>query len=184
VAGEFLEVEHLFAESSDGLEDAALAAAGCATDHSELQLARDGCEILDDQPAIRLVAPVQLLCVPANPAQNVGHRAAALAATPANDQGSPILRMFEKTSAQMAGNVFGDMGGADLPGCEGRNLLVKRADFDPLLVVEDRTVDRARDVVFGKLGRRANVDDFIKGRKLADPPDGSDVMFHARNASC
>jgi hypothetical protein len=84
----------------------------------------------------------------------------------------------------MAGNVLGDMGGADLPGCEGRNLLVKRADLDPLLVVEDRTVDRAGDMVFGKLGRRANVDDLIKGRKLADPLDGGDVMFHAQAASC
>ena len=67
---------------------------------------------------------------------------------------------------------------------DGSQLIITGRDSDSLLVVEDRTVDRAGDVVFSKLGRRANVDDFIKGRKLADPLDGGDVMFHAQAVSC
>jgi hypothetical protein len=56
VAGEFLEIEYLFAARSDGLQDAALAAAGGAADDGERQPAGNLGEAFDDQSAIGLVA--------------------------------------------------------------------------------------------------------------------------------
>jgi hypothetical protein len=44
----------------------------------------------------------------------------------------------------------------------GRGLHVQRADDAALFVVEHRPVDGAGQVVFGKLGRRAGVDDGVE----------------------
>src|SRR5664279_430704 len=41
-------------------------------------------------------------------------------------------------------------------------LLVQRADLDALFIIEHRTVDRAGNVVLGKLGRGAYVDDVVE----------------------
>ena len=61
-------------------------------------------------------------------------------------------------------------------GFERGNLLVQGADFGTLGIVEYRAVDGAGDMVFGKFGGGADVDDFIvAGRKVGD---GRAVLFH------
>ena len=75
----------------------------------------------------------------------------------------------------MAGDVFGDVGRADLLGGKGRNLLVQGANFDPLFVAEYRTVDRSGQMVFGKFGGCAHVDNRIES---ADFFNGGDTVFH------
>ena len=45
---------------------------------------------------------------------------------------------------------------------EGRHLLVEGSDPDALLVIEHRAVDRPGDMVFGKLCRRADIDDGVE----------------------
>ena len=67
---------------------------------------------------------------------------------------------------EMAGNVARHQCGADLARLERRHLLVQRADADALRVVQYRAVGRARDVVFGILGRRTHVDDAIEFGEL------------------
>jgi hypothetical protein len=53
-----------------------------------------------------------------------------------------------------------------------RDLLIERADFRALLVVEHRRRNRARDVVGLELAGRAAVDDGVEGRKIH--------LFHAK----
>ena len=62
----------------------------------------------------------------------------------------------------MKGNVFRHHRCADLLRLELRHLLVQRADFDALGVVEHRRGDRARDVVERVFRGRARVDDGVE----------------------
>jgi hypothetical protein len=120
----------------------------------------------DDVAAPGLVAAVELAGLPADGAEDGGHRAAAVAAAPAVDQRLPVPRLAEKAFAQMAADVLGDQRGADLPGLERGDLLVERADLGALRVVEDRAVDGAGNVVFGKFGGGADVDDFVEAAEI------------------
>ena len=183
MTGQFLKVEHLFAESPERLQDAALATAGGAANYLELELAGQLGQAVDDHLAVDFVAVLKLLRVPADTPENEGHRAAALSAAPADDQRAPGFWPVEKFLTQMACDVFGNVGGADFFRLERRYLLVKGANFNALLVVEHRAVDRSRDMVFGKLGWRADVDDFVEGREFVDLPDGGNALFHFRSAA-
>ena len=113
--------------------------------------------------------------IPADTAQDVRHRAAALSTTPAEDQRQPVLFPVAESVTQMVGDVFGDVGRADLLGGKRRNLLVQGADLDPLLVAEYRAVDRSGQMVFGKLSGCAHIDERIES---ADFFNGGDTVFH------
>jgi hypothetical protein len=64
-----------------------------------------------------------------------------------------------------------------LRAAKGETCLYSVPDFDTLLVIEYRAVDRAGDMVFGELGRRAHVDDLVKGSKIAKPLEADQVMI-------
>src|SRR5664279_2295631 len=78
----------------------------------------------------------------------------------------------------MMGNVLCDVGGTYFLGGEWRMLLVERADFDALFVVEHRAVDRAGDVVFGELVRGAHIDDVVEKSVVFELFYLGDAMSH------
>ena len=82
---------------------------------------------------VDLVDPFQRALTTQFTAQDVRHRAAALSTTPAENQRQPVLFPVAESVTQMVGDVFGDVGRADLLGGKRRNLLVQGADLDPLL---------------------------------------------------
>src|SRR5205823_6269621 len=81
--GELLQVECLFARALQVLEVAALAASRRAVDHDELEARGELLQFLHHPSPVSPVAALERLCVPADLAQDVRHRARALAAAPA-----------------------------------------------------------------------------------------------------
>ena len=62
----------------------------------------------------------------------------------------------------MAGDILGRQRGADLARFERGHLFVQGANADALLIVQNRTVYGAGDMIFGKFCRGAHVDDLVK----------------------
>ena len=79
----------------------------------------------------------------------------------------------------MVGDVLGDVGRTDSLGVNRRVLLVDRADLDALIVAQYRAIDGAGYVVFSKLRRAADVDDFVKFTEIGGVFDGDNAIFHA-----
>ena len=90
MTGHFFQVENLLTASRQSLKQAALAATGGAADDIEAYPARQFGESFDDLLAIALVAPLELLGIPANAPEDIGHCTAALPSAPANDQWPPV----------------------------------------------------------------------------------------------
>src|SRR5919201_2019576 len=88
---ERLEVENLGAGFTQRGEEAALAAARRAMHDDEFELRRNRSELVDHPAPIRAIPALECLCVPADFAQDVRHRARALAAAPAIDERPPVL---------------------------------------------------------------------------------------------
>ena len=95
-------------------------------------------------------------------AQNRGQRTAAVAAPPAVDQWLPALGFVDHLTFDVCGNIAGGQRSPPLFGLERVDLLVERADLDTLVVVQRGPVDGARQVVFGKFGFRARVDNSVE----------------------
>ena len=165
MGGEAFQVQHLRAGVLDGMEQAALAAAGGAVDHAELQLQRQCGEDVDDEVPVGLVAAFDAPGVPADFAQDVRHRPGTLAPAPAVDQRPPGARHRGELVLYVVGDVLRHQRGAELLRVERGDLLVQRADPRTLLVVEHGRRDRARHVVLGVLGRGAHVDDRVEARQ-------------------
>jgi hypothetical protein len=119
-------------------------------------------QLFDDMLAPVLVAALDAMGIPADFPQDMGEGAAALAATPAIHQRPPALGLVEQAFLDVARDVLRHQRRAELLGLEHRNLLVEGADAGAFLVVQDRHADRAGQAVFGKLGRRASVDDGVE----------------------
>ena len=113
-----------------------------------------------------LVAALQALGLPTDLAQNVGEGAAALAATPAVHQRCPALGLVGKQGLDVHGDIACHQHGAELAGVKGRHLLVQRAHGDALLVVQHRAVDGAGNMVFGKFGRAACIENCVERTEL------------------
>ena len=79
-----------------------------------------------------------------------------------------MLWAVEKALLEVAGDVFRDQRGADFLCLERRHLLVQRADLDALGIIEYRAVDGAGNVVFGKLGGGADIDDLVEVRQIGN----------------
>ena len=171
------QVEHLRALCGEGFEQAALAAAGGASDDAIGVATRQIRQFCDDVAAVGLVAAFQRAGVPADLMQHVRHGAAALAAAPAIDQRAPAARLVEKARLDVPGDVARNQRRPDLLGGEGRVLLVERADAGALLVGEHRAIDRAGHVVFGEFGGRAHVYDLVKFVRLCYV--GNACRFHS-----
>ena len=69
--------------------------------------------------------------------------------------------MIRQRGLQMVGDVVGDPGRAGAPREKFGALHEHRTDLGALGIVENRQVDRARDMVFGELCRATDVDDRI-----------------------
>ena len=162
------QVEHLRAALGHAMQQPRLGAAGGAAQHHQRQGRAGVGDAFDDVAAPALVAPRELLRVPADQAQPVHHRAAAQAAAPAVDQRLPVRRLVREALAQVARQVGRHHRAAHAPGLEGAGLLVDRADDAALVVVEHRAVDGAGDVVERELRRRAGVDQGVEGPDVGD----------------
>ena len=138
----------------------------------------EGIKLSDDESPVSLVAAVELLGIPADTAQDVGHCTAALPASPAQDERTPVLGVVEEMLTQVARDVFSDVGSTDFLGCERRDLLVQGADLDALGVIKHRAVDRSGRVVFGKLGRSADVDDLVERCEVRVARELGEAGFH------
>src|SRR4030088_2822579 len=157
MGSELFEVQYLFARALQGLEVAALAATRRTVDHDEAEGRRQNFQLGDDPFSVGPVTTLERLRVPADFAQDVRHRARALAAAPAVDERAPVAVLAAEQGLDVTGNVLREERGAEFARVERRNLLVEGADRGALGVVERRRRDRARDVVFGVLSGRAGV---------------------------
>src|SRR5712691_2749683 len=164
MGSELFEVQYLFARALQGLEVAALAAPRRTVDHDEAEGRRQNFQLGDDPFSVGPVTTLQGLRVPADLAQDVGHRAGALAAAPAVDERAPVAVLAAEQGLDVTANVLREERGAELARVERRHLLVEGADRGALGVVERWRRDRAGNVVFGVFGGRAGVEDRVKLR--------------------
>src|SRR5216117_1481144 len=163
--GELLQVECLFARALQVLEVAALAASRRAVDHDEPEVMWESLQFLHHPSSVSPVAALEGFCVPADLAQDVRHRARALAAAPAVDERAPTAVLAAEQRLDVPRDVLRQQRGAELAGIELRDLLVERANRGALGVVERWRRDRAGDVVFGVFCGRAGVHDRVELRE-------------------
>src|SRR5882672_4805917 len=164
MGSQLFEVQYLFAGALQGLEIAALAAPRRTVDHDEAEGRRQSFQLGDHPFSVGPVTTLQGLRVPADLAQDVRHRAGALAAAPAVDQRAPMAVLAAEQGLDVPRDVLREERGAELARVELRDLLVEGADRGALGVVQNWRGDRAGDVVFGVFGGRAGVDDRVKLR--------------------
>ena len=163
---ELLQIQHLRASSRQRFQQAALAAACGAADNFERQALRYSFQQAVHGAPVFFVATIELHSVPAYLGQNMRHCAAAVAATPAIDQRFPVARLVMKMGEQGIRNILRDQRCAAPFGIEGAGLLVERADLDALVIVQNRAVNRTRNMVERELGFGAHVNDAVVGIEL------------------
>src|SRR5256885_761416 len=135
--GELLQVEHLLAGTLQVLEVAALAASRRAVDHDEPEVRREPLQFLHHPSPVSPVAALEGFCVPADLAQDVRHRARALAAAPAIDEGAPVAVLAAEQRLDMARDVLREERSAELARVERRDLLVESANRGALGVIQN-----------------------------------------------
>src|SRR5690242_13361361 len=123
-----LEVQDLCAFGGKGGEQARLAAAGQAADEPVVESLRYRCERRDDVAAIGAIAAVELRRAPADFAQDMDERAAALSAAPAIDDGLPLPWLVECVIFDDVGDAMRDERCPHLARVEGRDLHVHCPD--------------------------------------------------------
>ncbi len=177
VAGEALEIEHLRALCRERLDEATLAGAGESADHLVAKPRGQGEELRAHVAPVGPVAAGEPRRAPADFAQDVGERTAALTAAPAVDQWCPVARLVRERAFEHRGDVARNDRGAEASRGERRFLRVHRADARPLGVVQHRMIDGARNVVLREFRGAAHVDaiDVIANRLRADLPLGARV---------
>ncbi len=99
------EIEHLRSCHDQLLQQATFAAARRAADDPETKLLRKLVEFGDDSSPKRPIATFELSRRPANAAEDVRHRGAAIAAAPAVDERPPRLRFVGEAAFQMVRDV-------------------------------------------------------------------------------
>ncbi len=160
--GQGFQVQHLLAVTLQGMQQAALARAGGAADNLEPQRGRQAGQIGQHLMAIAFVAAFQLVGVPADLAEDDGHRCRTLATAPAVDQRLPGFWPGMEMLLQVPGDILRHQRGAQLACFERADLLVEGAHADTFFVIQHRAIDGARQVIFGEFGWRAHVDDLVK----------------------
>src|SRR6267378_3976857 len=165
MGSELFEVQYLFARALQGLEVAALAASRRTVDHDETEGRRQNFQLGDDPFSVGPVTTLEGLRVPADLAQDVRHRAGALATAPAVDERAPMAVLAAEQGLDVTANVLREERGAELARVERRDLLVEGADRGALGVVERGRRDRAGDVVFGVFCGRAGIHDRVELRE-------------------
>src|SRR5207244_8691488 len=131
--GERLEVEHLRARARERGKKAALAAAGGTVHDGEVQFGGQRCQRFNYPAPVRAIAAGQRLRLPAHLAQDVRHRAGALAAAPAIDERMPALIFLAEKRVDVPRHVLRDERGAEVLRLEWGHLLVERDEFGALV---------------------------------------------------
>src|SRR5437870_13600293 len=104
--GELLQVEPVLAGTLQVLGVAALAASRRAVDHDEPEVRGKSLQFLHHPSPVSPVAALEGFCVPADLAQDVRHRARALAAAPAIDEGAPVAVLAAEQRLDMPRDVL------------------------------------------------------------------------------
>ncbi len=105
MAGQAFKIQHLRTLGLQRLQQAGLAAAGAAADHSIVKTRGQALEIGADLRPVGLVAALQLARAKADLAQKPAHRAGALATAPAIHQRAPALGQVLRMGIQMLGDI-------------------------------------------------------------------------------
>src|SRR5205085_6176502 len=91
----------------------------------------------------------------------------------------PVLGLVHHVARDVARDVGGDQRRTALARLERAHLLVQRAHFVPLRIVQRRPVHRARQAVLGVLRFAARVDDgVVSGEPLQRRPRGNHYHAH------
>ena len=173
--GQAFQVQGLEPARGQAAQHLGLGRSGVAVDQDEVELAVFVIELRLHLPAIGAVAAVQHGRPPAHLGQDGRHGVRALAAAPAVDQRPERTRLVRQGGFQVMGHVAGHQRRPDAARLEAGVLDIDGSDLRPLLIVEHRHVDRARDVVLGELGRAAHVDDHVEARQGGGVRRGDDL---------
>src|SRR5882762_2929922 len=136
MGSELFEVQYLFARALQGLEVAALAATRRTVDHDEAEGRGQNFQLGDDPFSVSPVAALEGFYLPADLAQDMRHRAGALAAAPAVDERAPRAVLAAEQRLDVPGDVLREERGAELARVERRDLLVESPNRGALGVVE------------------------------------------------
>src|SRR3981189_466440 len=137
MGSELLQVQYFFARALQGLEVAALAATRRTVDHDEAEGRRQNFQLGDDPFSVGPVTTLERLRFPADFAQDVRHRARALAAAPAVDERAPAAVLAAEQGLDVTANVLREERGAELARVEGRDLLVESTNRGALGVAQN-----------------------------------------------
>ena len=170
MTGEPFKVEHLRAPSRQPVQDFRLSRPGIAIQNDKAR--RQGrralirrIEQIHHRPPESPVSTFKRLRPPADLAEDRRECARSHAPAPAIDKRAIAARPVEQVRLDIVPCAPRNQRSADLAGGERAHLLVERAHTRALLIVQHRQVDRAGNMVLGKLGGRAHVDDFIEGKR-------------------
>ena len=162
--GQALQVQHLHPQGRQAAQDLGLARPRRPVEDQGAEARGRVVEPCGHLPAIGAVAAGQHPHAPADLGEDVRHGARAHAAPPAVDQGPEGPGLVRQGAQQVGGDVAGHVGAADLAGQEAGLLDVQGSHLGPLVIVEDRQVHCAGDVVFRELAGAAHVDDHVEAR--------------------
>jgi hypothetical protein len=178
-AGHGFEVEHLRSHAGERGDQPALAGS-CQSAH-DVVAKRPGrrYEARNTCRRYGAIAAIELCGAPADFVQHMDERTAALAAAPAIDEGAQSRGFAAKDVSSIAAMLRATMAAPARLRGERRVLCVQGADANALGVAQHRMARRARQVVFGKLGRTAHVDTLSV---ITDRVDGHLVVVAARGS--
>jgi len=166
VTGQSLQIDGLSSIARQRRQHAAFARTAGAAQHAQVQTAGKLLQIGEDLLAIRLVTVFQLMNRPADLSQYDRHGAGTLSTAPAVHQGTPGFWTILEKLFYMQRDIARHQHRPQSARCERRYLAIQGADSGSFFIAEHRTVDGARQVVIGELGRRADVDDLVKFGQL------------------
>jgi hypothetical protein len=160
VVGEALEVENLGPLFFQFVKEAGLAATGESGEDDKVgrKAVERRFEVLDEEMAPSLVAAVEHAGPPPDGAEDQGHRLRAQVASPTVEERGKGVGLLRESGVEVPVNVAGDQGRSESSRFVGIGS-VDETNSVAFLVVENRQIDRAGEMVLGEFGRRTHVDD-------------------------
>ena len=159
--GQAFQIDHLFALGSERVQQGGLAGPRLAVDQHDVR-GMAGLQRGDHLAPPGAITALDQRRLPAHRSEHQSHGLRPHAAAPAIDQRFEVLGAVCQRRLQVPGDIARDQGRAHAPRLEGGDLGVVGADAGAFGVVQNGQVDGAGQVVLGKLGRGAHIDDDIE----------------------
>ena len=115
----------------------------------------------NDQSPIAAVSALQQGHPPTDLVQDRCKRARSLTATPAIDHRLPVALFVRQRPLQMRRRVLCNQSTANLTRRKRRDFRIDCPHLGTFIVVQDREIDRTRQVIFGKFGRCPHINNRI-----------------------